>query len=121
MTEETPTPIGATVLGYPRIGRERQLKHALEAYWSGTIDIDSLDRTAMSVRLDALYTMSGAGLDTIPVNTFSWYDQVLDTCVLVGAIPERFRSVSGKDTLAGFDATRYSRWHAAMMRPRQWK
>ena len=109
------TPIGATVLGYPRIGRQRELKKALERLW-GAQAADSpdvlaqataLERTAAAVRSDALDAMEAAGLDTVPVNTFSWYDQVLDTAVLVGAVPERFRSVSSTLRVAGFDAARY--------------
>src|SRR5690625_5184938 len=73
------THIGATVLGYPRIGRNRELKRALEAYWSGRADGAELDRQAAGVRQDALKTMTAAGLTSIPVNTFSWYDQMLDT------------------------------------------
>ncbi|MCW2749209.1 MAG: metE, partial [Aeromicrobium sp.] len=107
MTRTTSSPIGATVLGYPRIGRERQLKKALEAFWSGSIDGAALDRAALSVRLDGLYSMANAGLDSVPVNSFSWYDQMLDTAVLVGAVPDRFHSVTGEHTLAGFDADRY--------------
>ena len=101
------TPIGATALGFPRIGRNRELKKALDSYWAGTTSGRDLDEVATDVRLDALDSMSGAGLDSVPVNTFSWYDHVLDTAVLVGAIPERFRDVGGKDRLAGFDAARY--------------
>ncbi|RMB61301.1 5-methyltetrahydropteroyltriglutamate--homocysteine S-methyltransferase [Tessaracoccus antarcticus] len=101
------TTIGATVLGYPRIGRTRELKKALEKYWAGNIDVAALNEAARAVRLDALDTMAGAGLDTVPVNTFSWYDHMLDTAVLVDAIPARFRDVSGTDVLAGFDAARY--------------
>ncbi len=99
--------IGATVLGYPRIGRNRELKKALEKYWAGKSDVSALNEVATAVRLDALDTMAGAGLDTVPVNTFSWYDHMLDTAVLVDAIPARFREVSGSDVLAGFDAARY--------------
>ena len=99
--------MGATVLGYPRIGRRRELKKALEAFWSGKLDGAALDDVATAVRLDALDAMVDAGLDTVPVNTFSWYDQMLDTAVLLGAVPERFASVSGQHQLAGFDAQRY--------------
>ena len=99
--------MGATVLGYPRIGRRRELKKALEAFWSGKLDGAALDDVATAVRLDALDAMVDAGLDTVPVNTFSWYDQMLDTAVLLGAVPERFAGVSGQHQLAGFDAQRY--------------
>lgn len=86
----TSHPIGTTVLGYPRIGRRRELKTALERYWRGAASLDDLETASRQVRLDALRAMAGAGLDTVPVGTFSWYDQMLDTAVLVGAIPERF-------------------------------
>ncbi|HMT87893.1 MAG TPA: 5-methyltetrahydropteroyltriglutamate--homocysteine S-methyltransferase [Arachnia sp.] len=103
----THPPIGATALGFPRIGRNRELKKALDAYWAGKIDATALDEAATAVRLDGIDAMAAAGLDSVPVNTFSWYDQVLDTAVLVGAVPERFRQVSGDHQLAGFDAARY--------------
>lgn len=107
MQDSTPTTPGATVLGYPRIGRRRELKKAVEGFWAGRLDGAALDETAAAVRRDALDTMSAAELDSVPVNTFSWYDQVLDTCVLVGAVPERHLAVSGDHALAGFDAARY--------------
>ncbi|MEZ5084891.1 MAG: 5-methyltetrahydropteroyltriglutamate--homocysteine S-methyltransferase [Tessaracoccus sp.] len=100
-------PIGATALGFPRIGRNRELKKALDAYWSGKIDAAALDEAATAVRLDGIDSMAAAGLDSVPVNTFSWYDHVLDTAVLVGAVPAHFQAVSGDHQLAGFDATRY--------------
>ncbi|MBK7821754.1 MAG: 5-methyltetrahydropteroyltriglutamate--homocysteine S-methyltransferase [Tessaracoccus sp.] len=101
----THSPIGATALGFPRIGRNRELKLALDAYWAGRIDAAALEAAATAVRLDAVDSMTG--LDSVPVNTFSWYDQVLDTVVLVGAVPERYRAISGEHVLAGFDAARY--------------
>ena len=109
MTTNTPTTtIGATVLGYPRIGRDREVKRALEAYWKGDSTADDLRAVGERTRSDALDTMTGAGLDSVPVNTFSWYDQVLDTTVLVGATPTRFADVapSGAD-LGGIDAATY--------------
>jgi 5-methyltetrahydropteroyltriglutamate--homocysteine methyltransferase len=101
------SPIGATVLGFPRIGRDRELKKALDSYWSGKIDSAELERVSTAVRLDGLKTMAAAGLDTVPVNTFSWYDHMLDAAVLVGAVPPRFAGIEGADTLAEFDAARY--------------
>ncbi|MGH3342579.1 MAG: 5-methyltetrahydropteroyltriglutamate--homocysteine S-methyltransferase [Carbonactinosporaceae bacterium] len=100
--------IGATVLGYPRIGRRRELKRVLESYWSGEASIDDVRAVSAQVRDDALRTMRAAGLDSVPVNSFSWYDHVLDTTVLVGALPSRFDAVrpSG-DLLGGCDAATY--------------
>ncbi|AEB44537.1 MULTISPECIES: 5-methyltetrahydropteroyltriglutamate--homocysteine S-methyltransferase [Micromonospora] len=80
----------STVLGYPRIGVDRELKKAVEAYWAGTIDVDALESTAAGLRAQVWRTLHDARLDAIPSNTFSYYDQVLDTAVAVGAIPTRF-------------------------------
>ncbi|WP_329110263.1 5-methyltetrahydropteroyltriglutamate--homocysteine S-methyltransferase [Micromonospora sp. NBC_01699] len=81
----------STVLGYPRIGPHRELKHAVESYWAGRIDANTLEQTAAGLRTQVWRTLRDAGLDAVPSNTFSYYDQVLDTSVLIGAIPDRFR------------------------------
>ncbi|MDN5852250.1 MAG: 5-methyltetrahydropteroyltriglutamate--homocysteine S-methyltransferase [Actinomycetia bacterium] len=107
-TNQPSATIGATVLGYPRIGRDREIKRALEAYWTNDVTIDELRSVGERIRVDALDTMSGAGLDSVPVNTFSWYDHVLDTTVLVGATPSRFADVAPSgETLDGIDAAKY--------------
>ena len=80
----------ATIPGYPRIGKRRELKRALEGYWSGKRTAAELAETAAAVRRANWDTQTGAGLDLIPVNDFSFYDHVLDTCALVGAVPDRF-------------------------------
>jgi 5-methyltetrahydropteroyltriglutamate--homocysteine methyltransferase len=77
-------------LGMPRIGPRREIKRAVEGYWSGRIDATELARAARERRADAWRTQRAAGIDSIPSNDFSLYDQVLDTCCLVGAVPERF-------------------------------
>ncbi len=82
--------LGATVLGYPRIGPDRELKRAVERYWSGRIDAAELRQTAKTLRFDTWRELRDAGLDTVPSNTFSYYDHVLDTAALFGALPERF-------------------------------
>ncbi|QSB14012.1 5-methyltetrahydropteroyltriglutamate--homocysteine S-methyltransferase [Natronosporangium hydrolyticum] len=87
----------STVLGYPRIGPNRELKQAVEAYWAGSIDADALERTGASLRADVWQALAAAGLDSIPSNTFSYYDHMLDTAVAVGAIPERFRRLGLSD------------------------
>ncbi|MDQ1295153.1 MAG: 5-methyltetrahydropteroyltriglutamate--homocysteine methyltransferase, partial [Actinomycetota bacterium] len=98
----TPTrpPLGTTVLGYPRIGPRRELKRFLERYWAGYLDRELLlDETAI-LRARTWTTLRGAGLPSIPSNTFSLYDHVLDAAVAVDAVPERYRSMglSGPDT-----------------------
>jgi 5-methyltetrahydropteroyltriglutamate--homocysteine methyltransferase len=85
----------ATIPGYPRIGKRRELKRALEGYWSGKRAAAELQETASAIRRANWDAQSAAGLDLIPVNDFSLYDQVLDTCALVGAIPPRFGWVGG--------------------------
>src|SRR5690625_5130163 len=80
----------STNLGFPRIGQNRELKHAIEAYWSGQIDASELQQVATELQHRHWRLQQAAGISLIPSNDFSFYDHVLDTAVLVGAIPERF-------------------------------
>src|SRR3954447_22854508 len=80
----------SNVSGFPRIGRNRELKFATEAYWRGDQSADELAATARSIRVENWRLMQEAGIDLIPSNDFSYYDQVLDTIALVGAVPERY-------------------------------
>ncbi|MEV2240393.1 5-methyltetrahydropteroyltriglutamate--homocysteine S-methyltransferase [Micromonospora sp. NPDC049891] len=80
----------STVLGYPRIGANRELKKAVEAYWAGAVDAEALDSTAAGLRAQVWRTLRDARLDAIPSNVFSYYDHMLDTAVAVGAVPTRF-------------------------------
>ncbi|MDG4785058.1 5-methyltetrahydropteroyltriglutamate--homocysteine S-methyltransferase [Micromonospora sp. WMMD1102] len=80
----------STVLGYPRIGANRELKKAVEAYWAGGIDAEALEEIAAGLRAEVWRTLANARVDAIPSNTFSFYDHMLDTAVAVGAIPARF-------------------------------
>ncbi|MET3933848.1 5-methyltetrahydropteroyltriglutamate--homocysteine S-methyltransferase [Arthrobacter sp. OAP107] len=96
MTEQTPvqsTPFpSASILGYPRIGRRRELKKAVEAYWAGKIDAAALDAAAKEIQLGTAKRLQGLGLTeaaAVP-GTFSFYDQVLDAAAHVGAVPARF-------------------------------
>ena len=95
-----------TILGYPRIGRRRELKKAVEAFWAGRITAVELEATAKELRRvtrERLVTL-GLGKDdsSIP-EAFSYYDHVLDTAVTVGAVPTRFERVvqEGAVDLAG--------------------
>ncbi len=74
-------------LGFPRIGRHRELKFALEGFWSGRITEDDLLETAKTLRAEAWMLQRDRGITRIPSNDFSFYDHVLDTAVMVGAIP----------------------------------
>ena len=78
-------------LGYPRIGSQRQLKKACEAYWSGKSSIDALQQTGKNIRIANWQLQKDVGIDLIPSNDFSFYDQVLDMTLSVGAIPGRYQ------------------------------
>ena len=84
---------GGTALGYPRIGRSRELKKALERYWGGRIEAQELAETAAEIRATNWRRLHDLGFEahnaSIP-SDFSYYDQVLDATVLVGALPKRF-------------------------------
>ena len=77
-------------LGYPRMGALRQLKRSLEAYWKGRELEADLQKTASDLRRRHWLGQKQAGIDLIPSNDFSFYDHVLDTSAMVGAVPERF-------------------------------
>ena len=82
----------ASILGYPRIGRRRELKKAVEAYWAGKIDAAALDAAAKEIQLGTAQRLQGLGLTeaaAVP-GTFSFYDQVLDAAAHIGAVPARF-------------------------------
>ncbi len=80
----------ATNLGYPRIGRQRDLKRALEGYWSSSLDSEALLAEASRLRRERWEIQRRAGLEHIPSNDFSLYDHVLDMALTVGAVPKRF-------------------------------
>ncbi len=80
----------ATNLGYPRIGPDRELKRATEAYWKGELGADELLRTGERLRQLAWNVQRDAGIDVIPCNDFSFYDQVLDAVAMVGTVPPRY-------------------------------
>jgi 5-methyltetrahydropteroyltriglutamate--homocysteine methyltransferase len=77
-------------LGMPRIGPRRQLKKAIEGYWAGTTDASHLTDVARDRRAAGWREQAEAGIESIPSNDFTLYDQVLDTTCLVGAVPDRF-------------------------------
>src|SRR5829696_2642906 len=85
----------ANVSGLPRIGRNRELKFATEGYWRGETSADELAAVAKAIRVENWKLMQDRGIDLIPSNDFSFYDQVLDTIALVGAVPERYAHDGG--------------------------
>ena len=86
-------------LGFPRIGRDRELKKALEAYWKGELDEAGLRTVGRELRAAHWQLQKDAGIDLLPVGDFAWYDQVLTHSLSFGVIPERFRPADGKPTL----------------------
>jgi len=86
-------------LGFPRIGPKRELKKALESFWSGKLQEQELLSTAKTLRQQNWLLQKSLGIDLIPSNDFSLYDHVLDTCALVGAVPRRFHSDRGNVNL----------------------
>ncbi|WP_431025277.1 5-methyltetrahydropteroyltriglutamate--homocysteine S-methyltransferase [Halomonas sp. H5] len=80
----------AHTLGYPRIGANRELKKATEAYWKGELDREGLETVGRELRARHWQAQRDAGLDLVTVGDFAFYDQVLNVSALLGAIPSRF-------------------------------
>ena len=96
--------LSIATLGTPRIGPRRELKFALEAYWSGRIDRAALLDTAACLRAANWADQAARGVTVIPSNDFSLYDQMLDTAVMVGAVPERYGWTGGMISLESYFA-----------------
>jgi 5-methyltetrahydropteroyltriglutamate--homocysteine methyltransferase len=86
-------------LGFPRIGRDRELKKALEAFWKGELDEAGLRAVGRQLRAEHWQVQRDAGIELLPVGDFAWYDQVLTHSLTFGVIPERFRPANGKPGL----------------------
>lgn len=89
-----------TILGYPRIGRQRELKRAVEAHWAGRLSVSDLESTAAQLRRETRERLVSLGLgsaDSSIPESFSFYDQVLDLAVAVGALPTRFSDLRDND------------------------
>ncbi len=86
-------------LGFPRIGADRELKKALEAYWKGDLSEDELRQIGRQLRAAHWQLQADAGIDLLPVGDFAWYDQVLTHSLMFGVVPERFRPEDGVPTL----------------------
>ncbi|MFW6170315.1 MAG: 5-methyltetrahydropteroyltriglutamate--homocysteine S-methyltransferase [Planctomycetota bacterium] len=113
-------------LGYPRIGPKRELKRAVEAHWAGRIDEEKLQQAGRELRAANWRLQHEQGIDHIPSNDFSFYDQMLDMTVMLGAIPPRFgwnggdvdldlyfamaRGVSERQSRANVPAMEMTKW-----------
>ncbi|MFR1717633.1 MAG: 5-methyltetrahydropteroyltriglutamate--homocysteine S-methyltransferase [Ruminococcus callidus] len=83
-----------TIIGFPRVGSLRELKFASEKYFRGEISAEELQNTAKELRCTHWQLQKENGISLIPVNDFSFYDNMLDTAVLLNAVPERYRALS---------------------------
>ncbi|GMP48011.1 hypothetical protein CsSME_00015515 [Camellia sinensis var. sinensis] len=88
------------IVGYPRMGPKRELKFALESFWDKKSSAEDLKKVAADLRSSIWKQMASAGIKYIPSNTFSYYDQVLDTTAMLGAVPLRYGWTGGE---IGFD------------------
>ncbi|ROM53716.1 5-methyltetrahydropteroyltriglutamate--homocysteine S-methyltransferase [Pseudomonas rhodesiae] len=86
-------------LGFPRIGRDRELKKAQEAFWKGELDEAGLLAVGRDLRKAHWDMQKQAGIELLPAGDFAWYDQVLTHSLMFGVIPERFRPADGQATL----------------------
>ena len=94
----------STILGYPRIGKTRELKTALESYWKGKSTEADLLKSAADLRATHWQTQKTCGIDILPANDFSFYDQMLDMSAHLGVIPKRYRWNGGPVDLATYFA-----------------
>ena len=91
----------SNISGFPRIGRQRELKVATERFWRGEASQDELEQVGRDIRHANWTFMKESGIDLIPSNDFSYYDQILDTIALTGAVPARYKHTGGP---VGFDS-----------------
>ena len=87
-----------SVIGYPRIGALRELKFASEKYFKGEMDADALEAVAKELRAAHIRSQKDAGIDFITSNDFSYYDCLLDTAVMCGIVPQRYRDLGLSET-----------------------
>lgn len=82
-------------LGFPRIGKDRELKKVVESYWKGAATANELEFVGKTIRKENITIQKE--LNYVPVNDFSNYDQVLDTSILLGNIPAHYSKLGGSD------------------------
>lgn len=99
-------------LGFPRLGKKREWKKAIESYWAKKIDKAELDQTLQDLHKEILTIQKDHHVDHIPTGDFSLYDHVLDTSLLFNIIPERFQGRPVDDDLL-FDIARGNKDHVA--------
>lgn len=107
-------------LGFPRIGVDRDLKKAVEAYWASRLSGPSLMEAARDLRRRHWQLQQAAGIDHIPSNDFSFYDHVLDTSIMLGVIPSRFGYSGGPVSLDTYFAMARGTHTAAPLEMTKW-
>src|SRR5215207_10172293 len=110
----------SNIAGFPRIGRNRELKFATEGYWRGETSAEELAATARAIRVENWKLMQDAGIDLIPSNDFSYYDQVLDAIALIGAVPHRYGWSGDRVDLDTYFAMARGRQDATAMEMTKW-
>ncbi|RZA26839.1 MAG: 5-methyltetrahydropteroyltriglutamate--homocysteine S-methyltransferase, partial [Proteobacteria bacterium] len=93
-------------LGFPRMGKHRELKKALESFWAGKTSEADLRATAKDLRSQAWTLQKEKGVDLIPSNDFALYDQILDAASLLGIVPEKYKSLPDSDLTRYFAMAR---------------
>lgn len=91
-----------SVQGFPRIGANRELKKVIERYWKKDATLEEVRQVAKDLRKKHWKIQKESGIELIPSNDFSYYDQMLDTAILLGAVPERYKNLefeNAEDTL----------------------
>ena len=85
------------VVGFPRIGEKRELKKVLEQYWAKQIDFKEVEYLASQLKKRHWNYQKDAKITYISSNDFSYYDNMLDTSILLGAIPQRFENLKDEE------------------------
>ncbi|MFI5806181.1 5-methyltetrahydropteroyltriglutamate--homocysteine S-methyltransferase [Streptomyces sp. NPDC051561] len=118
--KSAPAAVRATVYGYPRQGPNRELKKAVEGYWKGRVTAEALESTARDLRRANWQQLAEAGVHEVPTGDFSYYDHVLDTSVMVGAVPARHRADVDADPLDGYFAMARGNQDVAPLEMTKW-
>ncbi len=106
------------ITGFSRIGKKRELKKSLENFWNQTSTFENLQNTASKLRKKHWFEQKEKGIDFISSNDFSYYDHMLDTAVMLNAIPERFRNID--DKIEQYFAMARGSKHATAMEMTKW-
>jgi len=85
------------IVGFPRIGEQRELKKVLELFWAKKVDFSEVEKIASELKKRHWNYQKDAGIDFIASNDFSLYDTVLDTAIMLGAIPKRFKGLEAEE------------------------